>query len=338
MVKSYKKPLWRIILFRTLLIIFTLVFLVTAGLYGAVLLVNYGPSPSARNLLVMTSLETSAMKFLATSFFTEDEIAQIVKDNSIQVSAEITDTDKISIPNKEENPEIDIKSLEIQEISGPTYRGKMMIIRDPSRVSVGTSYPFGEQYKGKKITEMMKETNAIAAVNGGGFHDLNGVGNGGIPSGIVIRNGEIQWGSKGGTYDLIGFDKDDKLIVGSMTGQDALNRGVRDALCFGPFLIINGIPSEIKGTSGGLNPRTAIGQRADGAVLLLVIDGRQTGSLGANYGDLIKVMQDFGAINAANLDGGSSSAMYYEGEIINVSSSIYGPRDMPTCILVADTD
>lgn len=338
MVKHYKKPLWRVILFRTFLILFTLIFFIVAGLYGAVLIINYGPSPSARNLLVMTSLETSAMKFLATSFFSEEEIAQIVKDNSIQVSAEVTDTDKISIPNKVDNPEIDIKSLEIQEISGPTYRGKMMIISDPSRVSVGTSYPFGEEYKGKKITQMMEETNSIAAVNGGGFLDLNGVGNGGIPSGLVIRNGEIQWGGRNGTYDLIGFDKDDKLIVGSMTGQQALDRGIRDALCFGPFLIINGKPSESKGTSGGLNPRTAIGQRADGAVLLLVIDGRQTGSLGANYGDLIKVMQEFGAVNAANLDGGSSSAMYYEGEIINVSSSIYGPRDMPTCILVADTE
>lgn len=338
MSNAYKKPLWRVILFRTLLMLFTLLFFVVAGLYGAVLLVNYGPSQSARNLFVMTSLETSAMKFLATSFFTEEEIAQIVKDNSIQVSSEITDTDKINIPNAMDNPDIDIKSLEIQEITGATYRGKMMIISDPSRVSVGTSYPFGEQYKGKKIVQMMEENNAIAAVNGGGFVDLNGVGNGGTPNGLVIRNGEIQWGGKSGTYDLIGFDNDNRLIIGRMTGQQALDKGVRDALCFGPFLIINGNPSEVKGTSGGLNPRTAIGQRADGAILLLVIDGRQTGSVGANYSDLIKVMQDFGAVNAANLDGGSSSAMYFEGELISVSSSVYGPRDMPTCILVSDTE
>ena len=85
---------------------------------------------------------------------------------------------------------------------------------------------------------------------------------------------------------------------------------------------------------GGLNPRTAIGQREDGAVLLLVIDGRQTHSLGASMIDLINEMLDFGAVNAANLDGGGSTVLYYDGEIRNEISSIYGARGVPTAICV----
>ena len=90
----------------------------------------------------------------------------------------------------------------------------------------------------------------------------------------------------------------------------------------------------VAGTGGGLNPRTAIGQRADGAVLLLVIDGRQSHSLGATYKDCQQVMLDYGAVNAANLDGGSSTLMIYEGEHVNMCATLYGSRDMPTSFLV----
>ncbi|MEG1027186.1 MAG: phosphodiester glycosidase family protein, partial [Oscillospiraceae bacterium] len=85
---------------------------------------------------------------------------------------------------------------------------------------------------------------------------------------------------------------------------------------------------------GGLNPRTAIGQRADGAVLLLVIDGRQPHSLGANLKDLADIMIEHGAINAGNLDGGSSTMMYYEGKLANTCASLYGPRKIPNGFLV----
>lgn len=67
---------------------------------------------------------------------------------------------------------------------------------------------------------------------------------------------------------------------------------------------------------------------------MLVIDGRQVNSLGASYADVINVMLEYGAVNAANLDGGSSSLMYYKGEYINSCASLYGPRNMPTSIIV----
>ena len=115
-----------------------------------------------------------------------------------------------------------------------------------------------------------------------------------------------------------------------MTAQAALDRGVRDAVSFGPVLVVNGEAVEVNGSGSGLNPRTAI----DGSILLVVIDGRQVNSLGASYSDVIELMLEYGAVNAANLDGGSSSLMYYNGEYINSCASMYGPRDLPTTIIV----
>ena len=122
------------------------------------------------------------------------------------------------------------------------------------------------------------------------------------------------------------------LHVGKMTAKEAVNAKIRWAVSFGPTLIVNGQPCS--GLISGVNPRTAIGQRADGAVLLLVIDGRQVNSLGASYGDLADIMLEYGAVNASNLDGGSSTLMIYRGETLNVCASVYGPRAIATSFLV----
>ena len=90
--------------------------------------------------------------------------------------------------------------------------------------------------------------------------------------------------------------------------------------------------------SSGANPRTAIGQKADGTVLLLVTDGRGAGGhLGATARDLISIMQEYGAVNAANLDGGSSSAMYYDGTYEMSSVTLYYATSswlLPTAFVV----
>ena len=153
-----------------------------------------------------------------------------------------------------------------------------------------------------------------------------------------MSEGTLRYGSLTESYDLIGFDNNNVFVIGNMTGQQAVDRGIRDAVSFGPFLILNGTPLEVSGMGGGLNPRTAIGQRADGAVLLLIIDGRQAHSLGASMNDLINEMLDFGAVNAANLDGGGSTVLYYDGEIHNKISSVYGARGVPTAIIVCNKE
>ncbi len=337
---------------RVLAILGITVGMILAGLYCVMWICVNGPSERARELFVLSVRETSAVGFLADWFCSEEEILAIENAGN-DVEAAITDTSLIKIETEQpenlhpengtqntdtkadagasENVEPDIATY---PVSGSTYKGIMMIVKDPSRVMVGTSAPvYSEDVPGKKVLDMLNDYGAVAAINAGGFEDPQGAGNGGIPKGIVISEGELRYGSPGGTYEVIGMTKDNVFVVGSMTAQQALDMGIRDAVSFGPILVVNGEATKASG-GGGLNPRTAIGQRADGAMLLLVIDGRQSSSLGASYGDVTEVMLEFGAVNAANLDGGSSTVMYYEGELLNSCSSLYGPREMPTSIIV----
>lgn len=197
---------------------------------------------------------------------------------------------------------------------------------------------------------MVRNANALYGVNGGGFYDT-GKGNGGVPTGrensdgIVISKGALLWGSRNQEYEIIGINRQGILVLGKMTGQEALDSGIVEALNFGPYLVVNGEACEVGGfTEAGLNPRTAIGQRADGAFLILTIDGRQPSSMGATYEDLIEIMMNYGAVNAANLDGGSSTYMVQNSEtennpqIITQCASLYGPRKMATSILVGRVD
>lgn len=332
------------IVLRSLISILTFVLTGLIGLLGCVYILEFGPSETARGLFVNSAMESSAGKFLATVFFSEEQILAMRKEHSVEVLDSITDTGLLEFTDEAEasqetdghpeETEFDETGIKIIDISGDTYKGKMMIIKDPGRVTVGISGDYGPDCSGKTVLQMAQFYGAAAAVNGGGFEDVNGVGNGGTPIGLVISEGRLKYGSFGGTYEVIGFDNKDALVVGKMTAQQALERRVRDAISFGPALIVNGEAAQVRGAGSGLNPRTAIGQRTDGAVLLLVIDGRQVNSLGASYADVIECMLAYGAVNAANLDGGSSSLMYYDGAYINSCASLYGPRNMPTSIIV----
>ncbi len=326
-------------------------------LYSAMWICVNGPSTMFRNIFVMSVRETSAVGFLANIFLTDEEIAKIEEENKIKDTDEITDTSLINIDNdygddegnvnsddsrnaEEAVEELDegleyVDGIAIKKVSGNTFQGYMMFVKDPSRVFVGTSSEkFSKDVPGKIVSDIMAKYGVATGINAGGFEDPQGVGDGAIPKGIVIAGGELVYGSESGTYELIGFNNDNILVVGKMTGKQALESGIRDAVSFGPTLIVNGTALTSVGTGSGLNPRTAIGQRADGTVLLLVIEGRQATSLGASYNDLIRVMLEYGAVNAANLDGGSSSVMYYNGELINSNASVVGLRKMPTAILV----
>ncbi len=320
----------RIFIVLGLVILFLLFFIL-----GTITVVFRGPSETAKGLLATTLMETSAMKFVPRMYFSEEEVELLLKKNSAVAVNEITDTSLVVIEKKEESSE-EIKpeeNIEIIDISSSTYKGKLMIVKDPSKVKVSVSAENFGDGKGMKIDEHVEKEGAIAGVNAGGFADENGMGNGGQPLGLVIKDGRVVSGLE--TYScVIGLDKDDKLVVGSMKGTEAVERGLRDAVSFGPVYIVNGKRSEVIGTGGGVNPRTCIGQRADGAVLLLTIDGRQATSLGATHSDCIDILEEYGAVNAANLDGGSSTSMYYDGEIQNVPATVYGPRDIPTAFVV----
>ncbi len=298
-------------------------------LLGVVWLYTKGPSPTARNEFVSSMNETSALKFVPHIFLSNAEVEQIIAGNTVYETDETTDT-SVDFTEKEENA----KPLELIDIAGPTYSGKLLIVQDPSRVKVACLPSFSEEVDGRTTEGFVKRAGAVAGINGGGFVDTNGFGSGGMPTGIVIKDGRLVCGSTSTVASVIAFDQNDHLIVGQMSGGTALEKGVRDAVSFGPALIINGEPVEVSGSGGGVNPRTVLGQRADGAVLMLVIDGRQAHSLGATYQDCIEVMLEYGAINAGNLDGGSSTTLVYNGKVVNSCAALQGARYIPTAFVV----
>ena len=336
--KKSKKTYVKKLLIRIAVCFITLVLILVIGLFGVVMILEYGPSTTARDLFVNSALETSAGKFLATTFVSAKEIEKITSENSIESSESVTDTTLITVASDDDEVtdsdfnDDDGDGIELVEINGGSYNGYLLKVKDPSRVMVGTCKTFGGS--GLHVDAIVENYGAVAGVNGGGFVDENGMGSGGTPIGLVISNGELLYGELDKTYDIAGFDSNNILVVGSMTGQEALDRGIRDCCCYGPTLIVNGVATSVNGTGSGINPRTAIGQCADGTVLLLVIDGRQINSIGATYSDLIDVLLEYGAVNAYNLDGGSSTVLYYNGEYVNSIAPLTGSRLVPTAFIV----
>lgn len=302
---------------------------VAVALFGAATVVCYGPSTQAKGLFVTTVMETSALKFLAKLYFSDEEIAAIRAQNAV-IDVEVATDDSDFVPT---DPDDDTPDLVIEDVTGATFKGKMMLVKDPKRLYVGTLEAYDGR-AGRTLDDFVKLSGAVAGINAGGFEDEKGFGNGGTPIGYVIHDGKLMFGANGSIGSVVGFDANGKLIVGRMSAGDALKKGVTEAVTFGPALVVNGEPAPVAGTGGGLNPRTAIGQRADGTVLLLVIDGRQSHSLGASYKDCRDVMVQYGAVNAANLDGGSSTLMIHNGEHVNFCASLYGSRELPTAFLV----
>lgn len=305
--------------------------------------------PSVQQTFVTTILETGQLKFLASWFLSPEEIQGIVDENSMEaLNAEVNEgliqietvpAANESVANDEGVATEDMQDIEIVEVAGATYTGTMMIVKDPSRISLATIYPWKE--KGVTLDYLVEQNGAVAGINGGIYDSSNNTG--GRPYGVIVSNGEIQH-NKPQEYPglvLVGFTEDHILQIVDISDVDEAGleelvkeMKIRDAVTFQEEasdannhfvqLIINGETREMKGMGSGLNPRTAIGQRADGAVLLFVTDGRgKSGHLGASSGDLIEVMEQFEAVNAANLDGGSSSCMYYEGEYLMTSVTFY---------------
>jgi len=359
--RRIRRNAWRVTLSVLTVIVLVLIGALCAG-YAAF----KGPSQTVGDLLTVSMQETSALKFVPHIYYSNEEVDAILERNSVSAGDSETDTSLIVIekptptPSPEElaaaqaareaaqveatpsptpPPENLLSSedgIEVYSIVGGTYQGYMMVVKDPSRVTVGTCRDKFDGSKGLQLKDIAKRYDAVAAINGGGFEDSGGVGNGGTPVGLVVSEGKVKHTGRDRNYNItVGFDKDNIMVLAkNMSDDDAKAKGIRDAITFGPALIVNGEPASVRGESSGLNPRTAIGQRKDGAVLMLVIDGRQASSLGATYSDLITIMLEYGAVNAINMDGGSSSLMYYKGEYLNSGVVLTGSRKMPTAFIV----
>lgn len=326
---------------------------ITCGSFGIVFLtvafVLYGPWAGFRNFWITTAMTTMNHRYLATSLYDDKTISKVLEDNSIIEPDGVTNPDLIKFnkygktkayKNKYDEEILNHKKgalYKLIDIQGKSYKGYLVAIYDSSRVSIGTSKYLGK--RGEAITTVAKDNDAVIAMNAGGFYDPDWNSNGALPHGVVIKGGKVvseyKPANMGGGF--IGYDKKNRLILGKFSKNEALKKGIRDAVEFGPFLIVNGKSAFVKGNGGwGIAPRTAIGQREDGITLFLVINGRIPSSIGADMSDLTEIMENYGAVNAANLDGGSSTELVIKNKIINtpVAGGKNGLRNMSTFWLV----
>ena len=350
---------------RFFLLLFTVVFLVLAALILVMNLVFNGPSTAAQEVLTMSLIEASATKWVPALFIGEERVAEIRTSVKAGPTQEVSSSTKVVIQkgsaitsNNDEWAKYP-DGIRIEHVSGDTYNAHIMIVKDPSQVYMGTSTEkYSTAIPGKRITEVMDENpDVIAAINAGAFNDDGTASSyvGSTPLGLVMSEGDCVWtsGKQPGLEGFAGFDENNILVVSqkNLTQAEAEKLNIRDGCCFGPVLLMDGeVNQEAYNNNSGFNPRTAIGQRADGAVIFVCIDGRQAGSMGGTYADIINIMVEYGAVNACNMDGGSSSVMMYRdvngqigtaGEVsmINNYSLLQSqPRRMPNFWLVRAAD
>lgn len=283
-----------------------------------------------KEIWVATAMSTMNHQYLATWFLSDEEIQEILKKLEV-VNNEDSNLDDIVIDFKVDEAELH-DGVTVEKITGTNYVGYVMIIPNPSKVKLVDSR---KKYTGTQLSEIVKSNNAIAGINAGGFTDIDGQGSGNQLCRATIIDKKLLYGYKNTKYSLIGLSNDKKLVLGNYTYQQALNIGIESAVEFGPFLIVNGKNQITHASSGGIHPRTAIGQRKDGTFIFVVIDGRQPGySIGTNLLELQNIFNRYDAYNAANLDGGSSSTMYYDGKVVNKTSTPMGQRYLPNAFIV----
>ena len=287
----------------------------------------WGPFESLK-IMTVGAVATSRHPQVVEAFLSDAEISRIMNLNSnqdISVGQVINKTNKISDPST---------GITIEDIKGASFKGKVMLIKDPKRVKLAVTKEIG--VTGERVSDMVKDMGAIAGINAGGFYDPNGKGNGAFPDGLTMHNGQLIHNNVGDkAVNIVGFNDKGKLVLGNMTAKQLEEKNMREVVTFEPNLIVEGKPV-IKGDGGwGIAPRTGIGQMADGTVIFVVIDGRQpTWSIGATLRDLMHVFEDYHAVNAVNLDGGSSSELVYNGKVMNRLWNIFGERYIPTAFVV----
>jgi len=287
-------------------------------------IIFWGPFEAMKTLAVGSVL-TSRHPQVVKAFLSDEEISEIVN--------KYDNTDSPSNSSIRRTVSNASAGITIEDIKGKAFNGKVMLIKNPKRIIVAVTKEL--EVTGERVSDFVKDTGAIAGINGGGFYDPNGTGNGAFPDGLTVHNREIVHNNVDNkSTDIVALDKDGKLIVGQITADDVKKKNIQEAVSFGPTLIQDGKKGVFQDSVWGAAPRTAIGQKADGTIILVVIDGRQLSSLGAKMSDLYNLFKEYDAVNAANLDGGSSSELIYNGKVISKLWNIFGERYLPTAIVV----
>ena len=305
----------------------TIVFIILDIIVIGCFIMMYGPWNYVRNLYITTAMQTMNHKYLAKIFYSDETIQKTQNSNYLVSLEEEANTDEIIINTKEKNKYKDKyeeelftrdnpdDSYKVIDIKVGNAKGYLVAIYDPEKVILLRTKKFNAGTYGERVIDLCKRYGAKVCINGGGF--INGLDNGSdIPAGYVIDNGEIVWSSNT-TGNIIGITKDGKLkLMPNATGEEAINAGIEYGIEFGPFLIVNGKSVEIVGTPFGVANKCVIAQRKDGVMMFLITEGESYID-GASLKDVVKVLEKYGAYNAANLDGGQSTSLVINNKLIN---------------------
>ncbi|MDY3983212.1 MAG: phosphodiester glycosidase family protein [Veillonellaceae bacterium] len=313
--RAFLRKTW--VKFIILMIAFTIV--------TSPIVILFGPFANIRRTVVGAIVRSRHPQFI-TWLFTPAEIQKMLGTVGTTDAQELFDFTAKS----------DTK-LTLRQIHSTRYVGYLLEIPNPKMIQVATAPDIQE--KGDTTSNIAKANHAIAAINAGGFYDPNGTGTGRLPYGFILQDGKYTLGQDVGpseSVDFIGFTKSGNLIAGSYDKTELKDMDAMWGVTFGPPLIVNGKKMITDGDGGwGIGPRTAIGQKKDGTVIFLVIDGRQPGySTGATLRDVQDILYEEGCVIAANLDGGSSSTLYYNGKVVNKPADLLGERMIPTAFIV----
>lgn len=291
--------------------------------------VMYGPFSYVRNLYVTTAMQTRNHQWLARVFYNEKTIEKIMNNNYIVTVDEDVNLDAVIIDTAEKDKYKDKYEEELltREDGNDLYKvldvkvgnakGYLVAIYDPTKVKLLRVKKFNIGTFGERVIDLCQRYGGEVCINAGGF--ANGLDNGSdIPLGYVIDEGKVAWSeSNNARGNIIGLTKDGKLkLMNNATGNEAVDAGVYYGVEFGPFLIVNGKSIKIEGTPYGVANKCVIAQRKDGVIMFLVTEG-ETYIDGASLQDVLEVLERYGAYNAANLDGGQSTSLVIDNELVN---------------------
>jgi len=297
----------------------------------------YGPFENAKKTFLGTAYDSMHYQWLATTFMSDEKIKEILGRNQDASSGpEIAEEDLVKIPKVKDDS---VKCYPIEGTDGAKFNGYVIEVADATRVKVGVSSKLGIQ--GEKTSEIAKNNKAIAAINGGAFtDDPNGeewTQNGGIPTGLIMMDGKEKFNN------ITALDQKNATAIITKTGilragNYSINEiremgDVSEALTFGPVLISGGVKvSSLPET--GTSPKTLLGQKKDGTMVLVVLDSNTETRVCANIREAQNVMYNLGCVTAINLDGGKSTTMYYDGEVVNNPSNKTGERTIASGFIV----
>lgn len=329
--KTNRRFNWKSVLGLT---VFALVFTVVTAPF----ILLYGPFENAKKTYVGSAMATMSHKWLATMFLSQEKIDKILGTNEQTEDTVAQDSSLIEIPKKKDDT---IVRYDLNDNS--KFKGYVLLISDPTRVKIGVSSKLGE--KGETVSTIAERYDAVAAINGGYFTDAEGTekwtSNGGIPTGFLMSEGKVlQNIDQNSSSSILAITKEGKLLIGERTVSELLEKkdndgeNVTEAMSYVTTLIKNGVTSAIEKDEGS-SPRTMIGQRKNGTIVLAVLDSTLPGGrICASLKEAQEVMAKYDCYNAVNLDGGKSTTMYLNGEVINNPSYALGERPIASGFIV----